>query len=48
MEQTTEFFIHIIANNPAIYNKTHRDYKDIEKKKQIWEYIGKECNMSGN
>ena len=36
-----------LQDNPMLYNKGSRDYKDTEKKKKLWEDKAKELDMTG-
>lgn len=46
-EESTEFFINLVANKPVLYDKRRSDFKNIVLKAKVWDEIGQQCNVSG-
>lgn len=48
MEASTDLFINLIQNNPILFDKTLKDFKNTRKKEEIWANVANQSNMTGN
>ena len=42
-----ERFIHLVSQNPILYDSKHVDFKELHLKDNIWKDISKELNKKG-
>ncbi|XP_060809199.1 uncharacterized protein LOC106138961 isoform X2 [Amyelois transitella] len=47
MTNITERLIEFVKQQPCLYDSSHREYKNVANKTEIWEAIGKELNCTG-
>ena len=43
----TEKLIELVKIYPILYDLTHEDYRNVRKKKKVWQQIGVELKESG-
>lgn len=48
MEASTDLFINIIRNHRILYDTKSKDFKNINKKENVWAKIAEETGMDGN
>lgn len=48
MEASTDLFINVIQNNPIVFDKASKDFKNTIKKDQAWVIIADQSRMTGN